>query len=139
MSGEKTQQKPVKRVYNMLTGSRPRPKRVWLLKSMTIPDQALSMREIMDNHTRGFEIPGNLDPIFEDPEMQSRGINPRTLDYVDLQRMQHANNETLKEARDAYQKALGLSKEKAAQKVLDDRKKQFEEWKKSLSEEEGKH
>lgn len=49
--------------------------------SCTIPDQAMSIKEIMDRFARGLPMKGNI-PIYEDQETldQADGINFETLD-----------------------------------------------------------
>lgn len=72
---------------------------VFTMPSETIPDQSMSMRHILENHTRGLPIFGNnpKDAIWDD---ESRGINPKSLDLVDIQNFNdHAN-----EMREKYEK-----------------------------------
>lgn len=60
--------------------------------SRTVPDQAIPLRVLLDRHTRG--IPYGVaerTPMYEDEE--SNGINTRTLDLVDIQKLREANAE----------------------------------------------
>lgn len=53
-------------------------------KSETIPNQAMSLRELIDRYRRGMPIPGSSnEPKFGGEDML--GINPATLDLVDRQ------------------------------------------------------
>lgn len=61
---------------------------------MTIPDQTMSLREIVEKHSRGMEINGQKTSIFDDAETAS-GINPMTLDLIDLQELNIMNNEQI--------------------------------------------
>lgn len=61
---------------------------------MTIPDQTMSLREIVEKHSRGMEINGQKTAIFDEAETAS-GINPLTLDLIDLQELKILNNEQI--------------------------------------------
>lgn len=59
----------------------PKEGKVFTDPSLTLPDQEISIKEIYDRHRKGLPIEGNLNPIYED----SDGINPLTMDLVDIQ------------------------------------------------------
>lgn len=63
--------------------------------SLTIPDQSMSIRDIMDRYARGLDVGGKMEEIWED-EDGSDGINPRTLDLVDLQELKMKAEEKIK-------------------------------------------
>ena len=64
--------------------------------SMTVPDQSMTIREIMDRYARGLDVGGKMEELWED-EDGSDGINPKTLDLVDLQIMKIRNEEKIKD------------------------------------------
>lgn len=46
----------------------------------------------MERYAKGLPIANALAPIYEDDDMPSNGINPRTLDLVDIQELKLKNN-----------------------------------------------
>ena len=52
--------------------------------SMTIPDETMSIREILHRHVRGLPMDGK-DPKTAIWDDQSNGINPKTLDLTEIQ------------------------------------------------------
>lgn len=62
----------------------------------TIPDQTMSMREILDRYAKGISIGGAKEPIFDEDGNESSGINVKKLDLVDLQELQMENNRKIK-------------------------------------------
>lgn len=52
--------------------------------SMTIPDETMSIREILHRHVRGLPIDGK-DPKTAIWDEDSNGINPKTLDLTEIQ------------------------------------------------------
>lgn len=60
----------------------------------TIPDQTMSLREIVTKHSHGMEINGMKTAIF-DENAAAQGINIMTLDLVDLQELKILNNEEI--------------------------------------------
>lgn len=63
--------------------------------SMTVPDQTMSIKTIMDRYAKGLPIADGFTPIYEDDDIPSSGINPRTLDLVDLQELRIENKEKI--------------------------------------------
>lgn len=62
--------------------------------SKTIPDQTLSIDQIMDRYAKGLPIGGiNTAPIYDE---ESSGINYKTLDQVDIQEMMRDANDTIR-------------------------------------------
>lgn len=54
--------------------------------SMTVPDQTMSMRTMLERHTKGLPLDGKgRQAIYEDDGQPTGGVNPKTLDLVDLQ------------------------------------------------------
>lgn len=93
------------KVFNSLNASeREKEYKVFTQPSQTVPDQTMSIKTILDRYAKGLPIGGGLEPIYEEDE--SYGINPKTLDLVDLQELKMNNKkhiETLKE-REQYEK-----------------------------------
>lgn len=58
--------------------------------SLTVPDQTMSMRTILDRYAKGLPVAGSKEAIWDEDE-SSNGINPRTLDLVDFQEMKMKN------------------------------------------------
>lgn len=81
------------KVYNTLNVStRPKWGEKNRLPSMTIPDQSMSVKEIMDRYTRGLPIDGQKVPVYTggDDDMP----DPRTLDLAERQQLaEDAQNE----------------------------------------------
>lgn len=91
------------KVYNGLNAHKRQPKgQIFTMPSMAIPDQTMSMREILERYTRGLEIEGSKTPIFEEEDEESNGINMATLDLVDIQEMAEENFEKIKELKNVF-------------------------------------
>ncbi len=76
--------------------------------SMTIPDETMSIREILHRHVRGLPIDGK-DPKTAIWDDESNGVNPKTLDLTEIQ-------EYKENAQKSYEK---LVKKQQKRKVLD--------------------
>lgn len=63
--------------------------------SQTIPDQTMSVKTILERYASGLPLQGLKEPIFEQEDTPSSGINPKTLDLVDWQRLQIENKEQI--------------------------------------------
>lgn len=87
-------------------------------KSLTIPDETLTMRQLLENHTRGIASAVAKTPIYEEEDSNPHGINPRVLDLVDIQGLQMDNKENIKkldakanaEAKEAKEAAAAAKK-----------------------------
>jgi len=55
--------------------------------SMTVPDQTMSVAEMIRRHANGLPFEGVKVPIYEGDTDPLNGINPKTLDMVDLQEL----------------------------------------------------
>lgn len=60
--------------------------------SETLPDQTMSIREILERHAKGLPVADSKTPIYDEDET-SQGINPKTLDLVDLQELAMKTND----------------------------------------------
>ncbi len=74
------------RKYSYLQTREPHNGRVMDSLSQTIPDEAMSIRTIMERHAKGLPIAGEKEAIYDEEE-NSIGLNPKTLDLVDLQEL----------------------------------------------------
>lgn len=84
---------PFNGVYNSLNVShRPKNYKIFEQPSMTVPDQSLSIKQIIDRHTKGLALGGSKTPIY-DEDGESMGINPKTLDLTELHDMATENKE----------------------------------------------
>lgn len=59
--------------------------------SKTVPDQTMSLRTIMNRYASGLPVGGIKEALWDDDAENSLGINPRTLDLVDLQELKLEN------------------------------------------------
>lgn len=62
--------------------------------SMTIPDQTMTMRQLIERYATGQTLDGGKESIFE--EEPTNGINPKTLDLVDIQMLKEENKQRIK-------------------------------------------
>jgi len=63
--------------------------------SQTVPDQALTIREILKRYASGQPLGGGKEPIYEGEE--GDGIDPRTLDLAERQELEIAARQELAE------------------------------------------
>lgn len=55
-------------------------------ESKTVPDEAMSIRQILERYASGLPLPITKTPIYSE-DNEEDGINPKTLDLVDIQEM----------------------------------------------------
>ena len=67
--------------------------------SLTIPDQTMSIRTIMERYARGLPFEDRKTPLF-DTEDLSTGVDLRKLDLVDIQEMSIEHKKTIKKHKD---------------------------------------
>lgn len=84
-------------IYNTLNyHKRKRPKEAAPGVSLTVPDQTMSLTEILRRYVRGEPITTGREPIYEsDFEYEGGGINPKTLDISEVHEMKRKNSEYL--------------------------------------------
>lgn len=87
----------------------PKLKTTWL-PTQTVPDDTMSLREIISKYVNGIPISNARTPIY-DEENESMGINPKTLDLVDIQHLKEENHKRIFELQMELQKETD-SKEK---------------------------
>ena len=90
-----------------------------VLPSLTVPDQALSIKDIYDRHRKGLPIEGNVNPIFE----ESNGINPAAMDLVDIQEYKNELERMKKE----YEQFREQQKQSYKQRLEQEATKEAEE------------
>lgn len=81
---------PERKTYRWPTKLPPRKKKVFLLPSETVPGQSASPSELVGKHAQGVLLGSIKTPMFDDLNV-SMGINPKTLDMLDLQQMVNTN------------------------------------------------
>jgi hypothetical protein len=67
--------------------------------SLTVPDQTMSMRTMIERYAKGLPIGDGKEEIWDDDIDQTMGINPRTLDLVDIQELKMKNSEIIKKSK----------------------------------------
>lgn len=88
------------------------PGKVFTQPSMTLPDEAMTMREILTRYSNGQPLGGAKVAIWDEEEI-SMGINPKKLDLTDWDNIRENNNRAFQEYESAVKKA-----EKAKQDAL---------------------
>jgi hypothetical protein len=87
---------------------------VFTLPSETIPDQTMSMREMLTRYAKGLPVGGVKEAIWDEHE-ENWGINPKTLDLVDIQAMKEENGELIKKLERQVKEQTKKAKEKEEQ------------------------
>lgn len=105
--------------------TKPDPGQINTMPSQTIPDQGMSIEEIIKRSVAGLPLSGQRIPFFsEDPENDLlQGVNPATLDISELQDLKKFANDRIKllreEIKDQQQQIEEAEKLKNEQKVLE--------------------
>lgn len=73
--------------------------------SKTVPDQTLTVRELLVRHTRGLPLDGYREPIYDEDET-SQGLRIESLDLVDKQVLMASAKETQEKAKNDYKKRI---------------------------------
>lgn len=101
------------------------------LPSMTIPDQTMSMRTIVDRFASG--MPSNIGRavIYEDQNDPTSGINPKTLDLADIEEMARRNKQTIedltKQVEDEREKRKQIHAAELAKKSEEELKRKWKQ------------
>lgn len=100
--------------------------------SLTKPDRSLTMSEILQRHTNGMEMPGVKVPIYDEDDVTTWGLDPKTLDLVDLQAMQLENDAHIMDLKEKYilerterSKQLHEAEQAKQQRYIDAAKRQI--------------
>lgn len=98
------------------------------LPSMTVPDQTMSVKEILQRYAKGLPLGGAKVPMYEeDYDEDNTDIlpDPKTLDLAELEEFSKQAKSELEEIKE---KANKKAKEKAEKKAAEDKAKEREEW-----------
>ena len=107
------------KVFNALNASeREKNYRVFTQPSQTVPDQTMTIKEILERYAKGLPIGGGLEPIYGEDD--TNGINPRTLDLVDIQEIKEFNKKNIAELKEKFEKENGYKKPKNSDKTVTD-------------------
>lgn len=83
--------------------------------SQTVPDQTMSIKTIMERYAKGLPIADGFTPIYEDDDYDSNGINPRTLDLVDIQELKAENKSKIEYLENKVKEAKNKQNKKVEQ------------------------
>lgn len=119
----------MKRVINSLNYDYTlNPGEVNTLPSQTIPDQSMSLRELLDRHARGLPLLGR-EPIYHGEDMEMPNL--ATLDLAEQQQMREELREYTKLQRDKLTEQLAERKKRFAEEAEAKKKQQwadFQQW-----------
>lgn len=87
--------------------------------SQTIPDQSMSVRELLERYANGLPLAGSKEPIWEGED--GDGIDPRRLDLAERQELEIAARQELAEIEDRLKsKKVEKSKAKLSEEQIQD-------------------
>jgi hypothetical protein len=122
------------KVFKTWSNSKPTEGKKFTQPSMTTPDQTMSMRTILERYAKGLPVSDGKEAIWDDDAENSSGINPKTLDLVDLQIIAMDNKEKIsqlekvkKEDEINVNNKKAEAKAKAKQELIDELKKATKE------------
>lgn len=115
----------MKKVRNWLNAE-PAPGEINLLPSLTIPDDSMSVQEILHRHVRGLPLSGQKVPIYD---QFSDLPDPRRLDLAEQQELRQKFTQELFELRSNEAKRQAELKAERQQEI-DDRDA-FREWRRN--------
>jgi len=87
--------------------------------SLTAPDQTMSIREILVRHAKGLPVADEKIPLWDEDET-SQGINPKTLDLVDLQELAMKTADDVSSLKDKIEKSKTKTKKVEYIKPIDE-------------------
>lgn len=93
------------------------------LPSLTIPDQTMTVRELIERHVRGLPLDGEKIPVYygEDEEMP----DIRRMDLSEIQQLQQSTQQTIDEANRAYQDRQEKKKKAEFDKLVEEKAKEL--------------
>lgn len=91
--------------------------------SMTVPDQTMSIRTILERHSRGMPIPPGRQELYEGDE--SSGLELNTMDLTEKQELYERSQEVIAEAKKRKQDKE-VEKQNKTTRILQDRIKSLE-------------
>lgn len=84
-------------------------------ESKTVPDQSLTVRELLTRYAHGQELQGQKTPFYEDEDAPHMGIDLRMLDLTEIQELMESYEEKFKTSRAAYKQRKAEEAEAAKQ------------------------
>lgn len=113
----------------------PKLKTEWL-PTQTVPDDTMSLRNIISKYAQGIPISSTKVPIY-DEDNESLGINPKTLDLVDIQELKAQNQKKLRELQAELQASTDFKEKSKLKAERDALEKQIREEIKKDAEKDG--
>lgn len=103
------------------------------LPSETVPNETMTIRQILERHVSGLAMPKERSPIYHDETEDMYVPDPRTLDLVDIQELAEKNDQMAKDfIRDRTYRMQELAKKQKAEYALQlEELKTLREYKKS--------
>lgn len=86
--------------------------------SLTVPDQALSIREILKRYASGLPLGGSQEPIYEGEE--GDGIDPRRLDLAERQELEIAARQELAEIEKRLKSTTITTEQRLSKEQIED-------------------
>jgi hypothetical protein len=84
--------------------------------SQTIPDQTLTIRELVKRYASGLPLGGGQNPIYEGED--GDGIDPRTLDLADRQELEIAARQELAEIEERLKSKTITTEQKLSEEEI---------------------
>lgn len=123
------------KVVNSLTYDHAKVKgEVFTKPSLTIPDQTMSLREILDRYSRGLPVDGMAgEPIYHGEEDEMPDF--RRMDLAEIQEYRENIQQFVNDTKDKYQAEQADIKSKKAAAAAEQKSlwNQFKDWQKSQS------
>lgn len=94
--------------------------------SQTVPDQSLTIKELIDKHSRGINLGAQLTPMYQD-DYPSQGLDIRKLDLVEVQELKLKVKQDIEDLQKAAQAEIKLKKAQHAAAELEKQAKELEE------------
>lgn len=89
--------------------------------SQTVPGQSQKLKSILSKYKVGIPAIGHRQLFSETPELD-RGINPKSLDYVDIQNLSNENLQRINALQQERQLILQEARETASQRAAENQK-----------------
>lgn len=95
--------------------------------SMTVPDQSMTIQEIISRYARGLPLGGQRVPVYDGEEDPLEGVNINTLDLAERQQILEQKKQELADLKqrviDKEKRKKEYRQEKAILKKIEDQKK----------------
>lgn len=108
------------KIKNMLNYTASEGKK-FTMPSLTIPDETMSIRELLSRHANGMPLTNGKEPYYADEN--SMGINPKTLDLTEWAELKTEKDKTMKQYKKAKAEQdeaekIAYYKQKASEEAL---------------------